>query len=172
MSELSTAQAATMLRASSPTVRSLIATGQLVARREERGSRFVWWIDGGSVRRLLEQRGPYKGPRRSKEARLEQLEMELRRLQTDIAGRPSEAGGTEVASLRVRVVDLEEALVRSRSAAEMQRQADAERAQVIQLLMDALAAAERADALRRAAISELEEGLAVFSRPGNPSEIA
>ena len=80
--------------------------------------------------------------------------------------------GRERDDLRARIVSLEEALARVRLAAELQRDADAERAAVVGRLLEALSASERAEALRRRAVTELEEALAAFSGPGHAAEIS
>ena len=74
--------------------------------------------------------------------------------------------------LRVRVVELQEAVLRLRSAAELQRKADAARAAEVERLLEALREAERSDELRRRAAAELEEALAGVALPGHPGEIA
>jgi hypothetical protein len=70
--------------------------------------------------------------------------------------------------LRARVIELQEAVLRLRAAADLQRRADAERATQVGHLNEALSAADRAGELHRRAAAELEEAVAdvVCSSPG------
>jgi hypothetical protein len=56
-----------------------------------------------------------------------------------------------------------------REAADLQRRAEAERGEVVEHLLAAVAAAERADALRRQAVEALEDALARGTLPGHPN---
>jgi hypothetical protein len=69
--------------------------------------------------------------------------------------------------LRARNVNLQDSLVRLRAVLEVQQRADDERSVMVDHLLAAAAAGERVDALRRRAISELDEALAGFTRPGH-----
>jgi hypothetical protein len=164
------------LSTTAPTVRSLAERGILKGRKEGRGAGFVWRIDDGSIDRYLEEHGPFDR-RRAKSPRLDELEREVASLRAAIvAGEtpPSPRVATierERDHLRARIVVLEDAVARTRAAAALQRQADAERAVVIENLTAAVAASERADAFRREAVHELEEALAGASRPGHIGDL-
>jgi hypothetical protein len=84
----------------------------------------------------------------------------------------AEALARERDDLRVRVVELQEAVLRLRSAADLQRQADAARSREVESLLEALREGERTDQLRRRAAAELEEALAGIALPGHPGPIA
>jgi excisionase family DNA binding protein len=175
---VTTGRAAALLGTTRPTVVGLIEKGDLPASKEQRGSRFCWQVDEDGLREFLDKHGRYDDRRRlgrSKLARLEASISELRdqvRLLTEV-----DAGDTDTEvrkrlererdDLRARIVGLEEALARAHSASELQRQADDERAAVVRHLLEAAAASERADTLRRRALAELEEALRQFSRPGH-----
>lgn len=174
---LSTREAAGLLGTSQPTVRALIGKGLLDASKEARGTRFSWRVNKDSVERHLKEHGRYDGQRRTGASRLEKLESELSALRAAIARdvtMPAVDGGIERErdDLRAQVVSLQDALTRSNVVAELQRDADTERAAVIDHLLAASAAGERADALRRQALAQLEEALAGFARPGHPGSIA
>lgn len=173
--DLSSGEAAEVLGTSRPTVRALIAKGVLEASRESRGTRFSWRVNENSLERFLAEHGRYDGRRRTGISRLEQVESDLSALWDLIerGGGASSKGGVERErdDLRAQVVSLQEALARAHAVAELQRDADTERAAVIDHLLAASAAGERADALRRQALGDLEEALAGFARPGHPGSI-
>jgi hypothetical protein len=73
----------------------------------------------------------------------------------------------ELDDSRARNVALADALARTRAVADLQAQADAERTAVIEHLLAAGSAAERADKLRSSALTELGEATAAFSRAGH-----
>jgi excisionase family DNA binding protein len=154
--EISVSEAAGLLGTSGQTVRNYIRRGLLSARRPSR--RFL--IDRSSVDVLLRQGGP--GSRR-------------RSRRSKVAG-PGPDGAETLArerdDLRARVVELQEAVLRLRNAADLKRQADAARGTEIEHLLEALREAERTDELRRRAAAELEEALAGIALPGHPGEIA
>ena len=154
--EISVSQAAGLLGTSGQTVRNYIRRGLLSARRT--GRRFL--VDRSSVEALSRQ-----GVLRSRR----------RRRRSNGAGPGSdgaEALARERDDLRARVMELQEAVLRLRSAADLQRQADAARGTEIEHLLQALRGAERTDELRRRAAAELEEALAGIALPGHPGEIA
>jgi excisionase family DNA binding protein len=154
--EISVSEAAGLLGTSSQTVRNYIRRGLLSARRA--GRRFR--VDRSSVEALVRQGGP--GSRR-------------RRRRSKVAGpvpEGAEALARERDDLRARVVELQEAVLRLRRSADLQRQADAARRTEIEHLLQALREAERTDELRRRAAAELEEALAGIAPPGHPGEIA
>lgn len=172
-----------MLGTSKPTVLALIADGHLQATRQPRGKLSSWHIDERSVQHWLEEHGRYDEKSRRGRSRLAKLEDEVAALHEEVralaSARQRPAGvhrageeGRERDDLRARIVSLEEALARAHLVAELQRDADAERTAVVGQLLEAMAASERAEALRRRAIAELEETLAAFSRPGHAAEIS
>jgi hypothetical protein len=172
-----------MLGTSKPTVHALIAKGILKATRQPRGKLSMWYIDESSVQRWLGEHGRYDEQNRRGPSRLARLEAEVLGLREQVqalvfayrAGpdiSPAEVAARERDDLRAQVVSLEEALARAHLVAELQRDADTERAAVIGHLLEAAAANERAEGLRRRAITELEEAVAAFSRPGHAAEIS
>lgn len=177
-------EAARLLGTSKPTVIALIANGHLQATRQPRGKLSIWRIDERSVKRWLHEHGRYDEQSRGGRSRLAKLEAEVLALREEVrviasAAPPTEGvnrttskEGRERDDLRAHVVSLEEALARVHLVAELQRDADVERAAVIGRLLEAVAAGERADALRRRAVTELEDALAAFSRPGHAAEIS
>lgn len=178
---LTAKEAASQLGTSKPTVRSLIEKKSLHATRQIRGSGFRWLIDEDSVKAFLSEHGRYDervpGTRhslKSIDGRLSTLEVEVRRLSAvaDTPGHSDQVDTTRVLDdARARIVNLEEALVRSRTSAELQREADDARSVVVEHLLAAVAAAELADGLRRRAYAQLDEAVQGFSRPGHPGEL-
>jgi excisionase family DNA binding protein len=152
--EISVSEAALVLGTSGQTVRNYIRRGLLSARRP--GAR-AFLVDRSSVEALLHEDvwpGRRRGPHESAVPTLVGVEAVAR----------------ERDDLRARVVELREAVLRIHAAAELQRQADAERTEEIEHLIDALRAGERASELRRRAAAELEETIASFALPGHPGE--
>lgn len=135
-------------------MRSLIERGELAAVRKARGSRFSWRIDEASVATFLQRHGPYEARGVRSGAVLDRLER-LEALREELRTQAPSSSTTETEDLRTRVVALEEHFAVSLDVADLQRRADDERAQVIAQLVEALATAERADALRRAALDRL-----------------
>jgi excisionase family DNA binding protein len=173
---LTAKDAATLLGTTKPTVGKLIEKGVLRAERRARGSLFQWVIDDDSVRAHLAQHGRYDKVRTQRlsmkdlDERLDVLERGVsahRRLD----GSQESTDSRELRDARGRIVDLEEALTRSRISADLQRDADAARTDVITHLIAALAAAERADELRRRAHAELDEAVRGFSLPADLGEL-
>jgi excisionase family DNA binding protein len=154
--EISVSEAADLLGTSGQTVRNYIRRGLLSARRPD--GRFL--VDRGSVEALLRQGGLVRGRRRRRSAVASPVPDGAEPLVRERDG------------LRARVVELQEAVLRLRSAAELQRKADAARATEIERLLEALRASERTDELRRRAAAELEGALAGIALPGHPGEIA
>ena len=153
--EISVSQAADLLGMSGQTVRNYIRHGLLSARRAGR----PFLVDRSSVEALMRQGG--RAPTR-------------RRRQPKMTGPVADAAeaiARERDGLRARVVELQEAVLRLRSAADLQRQADAARGREIQKLLDALRESERTDELRRRGAAELEEALAGIALPGHPGEV-
>ena len=180
---VTTSEAAGLLGTSKPTIMALIANGHLQATKQPRGKLSIWRIDERSVQRWLDKHGRYDGHSRGGRSRLAKLEAEVSALREEVralasagqrgAGvRRTGEDGPEDDDLRARIVNLEEALARAHLVAELQRDADTERAAVVSRLLEAMAASERAEALRRRAVTELEEALAAFSRPGHAAEIS
>lgn len=148
--EISVTEAARLLDTSSQTVRNYIRQGLLTARRSG-ARRFA--VDRGSVEALLRNR-PLPGRRRQPK--------------TAPASPDVQNLARERDDLRARVVELQEAVLRLRTAAEYQRQADTERAMEVDRLMEALGAAQRAGSLQRLSAAELEEAVASIALPGHP----
>ena len=153
--EIPVSQAAGLLGTSGQTVRNYIRRGLISARRT--GRRFL--VDRSSVEALLRQGGP-GSRRRGRQSKV-----------ADPVPDGTEALARERDDLRARVVELQEAVLRLRSAADLQRQADAARRTEIEHLLEALREAERTDELRRRAAAELEEALAGIALPGHAGEI-
>ncbi len=178
MALVTTGQAAIRLGITKPTVRKLIVEGRLGAVREPRGRRFRWMIDENEVRRFLSTQGPV-GRRPARQSRLDRVEEELASIRSLVPAVPAGASGAVSATsvererddLRAEVVRLREALTRVQATAELNQQADRERAEVIRHLFEAAAAWERVDDLRRKAISEYEETVAAMYRPGHPGQM-
>jgi excisionase family DNA binding protein len=148
--EISVSQAAGLLGTSGQTVRNYLRRGLISARRT--GRRFL--VDRSSVEALLRQGG--RGSRRRGRNRRSRVPCPT-----------AQALARERDDLRARVVELQEAVLRLRSAADLQRQADAARRTEIEHLLEALREAERTDELRRRAAAELEEALAGMALPGH-----
>jgi excisionase family DNA binding protein len=177
---ITVAEAAEALGTTPPTVRKLLGAGKLTGGKETHRSRFHWKVDGKSVERFLSEHGRFPGgfgaPSRIRvvQAAVEGLENRVNAL-GELRGEDETAAPTALSAerddLRARVIALEDALVRMNEVAELQRAADAERSLVVEHLLAANGAAERADALRREAVTALEEALAGFSRPGHTGSI-
>lgn len=178
---VTTGRAAALLGTTRPTVVGLIERGDLPASKEQRGSRFYWQVDEDGLQNFLDKHGRYDGGKRQSRSKLAKLEASVSELQHEVrvlTGSGVRGSASKVRNLererddlRARIVGLEEALARAHSAADLQSQADAERAAVVRHLLEAVAASERADSLRRQALQELEEALAGLSRPGHAAEI-
>jgi hypothetical protein len=171
---MSSTQAAARLNASAVTVRTLLETGELSGERRPRGGRFVWAIDPATVESFLARHGRFDGTRRrTRVVTVARLERELGSLRS--AGRitPAEIARLrdERDNLRAHSVALGEALAQTRAVADLDARADAERAAVIEHLLDAAGAAERADALRRDSIAALHEAVGAFTRAGHAGEL-
>ena len=177
---LTTAEAARRLDVSKPTVRALLGAGSLRGLQVPHGSRSYWQVEEESVTELLVS-GPHQRRQTRAPTRLERVEAEvtaLRQTVDSLAGWTTPAPGNPTSSererdkLRVRVVNLEEALARLTTASELQRQADLARATVVEHLLAALTGGEQVDALRRQAAENPEEALATFRRPGHIGELS
>ena len=155
--EISVTRAAELLATSGQTIRNYVRSGTLSARRGPNGRRLL--VTRASVDTLLAERGPLNGGRRRKSSRvLAELDSE-------------DALVRERDDLRARVIWLGDAVARLREAAPHQQQADAQRAAVVEGLLSAIHAAERADELRRRALAELEEAVAGSMLPGHLGEL-
>src|SRR5438552_11475070 len=141
--EISVTEAARLLDTSTQTVRNYIRRGLLAARRP--GVRSLA-VDRSSAESLLRSRVLPAGRRQERGAEADSL-------------------ARERDDYRARVVELQEAVLRLRTAAELQRRADAERATEVDRLMEALGAAQRAGELQRRAALELEEAVATIAQP-------
>ncbi len=171
-------EAARLLGTTPPTVRLMLERGVLSGRQDQHGTRLWWVVDTSSIDAYLSAHGSFK--RQTSKSRLEAIEEELVALRETIAapgqGKISSSEAVRVErerdDLRATVITLQDALARARSAAELQRDAERERATVIEHLQAALAASERADALRRQAFAELDEAVAAAAFPGHPGGLA
>lgn len=174
---VSTAEAARRLKTTPPTVRALLARGELTGQRVPRGTRFAWLADEASIASYVASHGEFGAPRRSSAAaRVTALEQEITRLRALIEGEDSPSGAlarlqSERDDLRATVVTMRDALARMRTVANLQRQADAERSAVVEHLLAASAASERADALRRLAVEQLEDAVAAATQPAHLGEL-
>jgi hypothetical protein len=151
----------------------MLARGELKGRHLARGSRFAWLIDEASIAAYLASHGPFGARRRVAVDRMTALERDVAALRVAIestAPGPETLGRLQQArdDLRATVTTLQDALARMRAVAELQRQADVERAQMVDHLLAAIAAGERADALRRSALQELEDAVAGATQPAHP----
>jgi excisionase family DNA binding protein len=169
--DLSASEAATVLGTSQQTIRNLAREGTLRGTQSRTG---VWRIRRKSVDAFIHTYGRLDGGRRRKSPSAA-LEAEVRRLREEVAELMSASGVRETAALlverddlRAKVIGLEDALARMREAAELQRQAEVERSKVVDQLLAALGASDRADGLRRQALQTLEDGLASALMPGHP----
>jgi excisionase family DNA binding protein len=169
---MTTGEAAEALGTSTQTIRTFLGDGTLKGHQDQRKT---WLVDRRSVDAFLESRGPLNGGRRCRSHKA-LLEEEVERLRTEVAQRHATADSTPAESasaiserdaLRARVVVLEDTLAAMRDAADLQRQADAERSEVIKQLLAAVTSSERADALRGRAVEELEAALARTTVPGH-----
>lgn len=170
-------EAAKRLNTSKVTIRNLLKSGQLKGTKEPHGSTFYWVIDAASIAAFSARQGGKRGGKDdalSGQARAD-LTVRVERLEAELSALRPPAPDSITAerdNLRARVVDLQEALARAHAAAELQREADSQRAALTQHLLEALAISERVDELRRRAAAEFEEVLAATMRPGHPGEMA
>jgi excisionase family DNA binding protein len=170
--EMTPGEAAEALGTSTQTIRNLLGDGSLTGRR---GPRNWWLVDRASVTAFLQTRGRLNGNRRRKsraatlQAEIERLRSEVDRLAsvTNTSGSGALAALKERDDLRAQVVALEDSLAQMREAADLQRHAEAERSELVQHLLGAVASADRADTLRRQATEALEAGLARATLPGH-----
>ena len=146
-----------------PTVLRLIEHGELTGWKQPRGTKFRWHISRASVTASIKKNGTFPRKNDGRASRLTRVEVEIAALRAqvaDLATGHDPADGRlhrERDDLRATVVALQDALVRTRSAAELRARAEEERAVMVGHLREAVAAGERADELRRAAVRELEE---------------
>lgn len=180
---LSTGEAASLLTTTPPTIRDLLVRGELEGERQPRGKGFCWRVYPDSVTQFLDQHGPFNGRRRTSRDRqqlteeaVRDLRGQLEELRELVDGRASPNEGLkhlqrERDDLRATVVTLKELLTRSRTVAELQERAEAERAAVAEHLVEAVSAGERADMLRRSALEELAEAVAAAFRAGHAGDL-
>lgn len=166
---VTTGEAAARLETTKPTIVSLIARGELRARRERHGKRHWWMVESSSVDAYRAKHGTIASKRIPRPQRS--------------PGGPSTASRAAVRTdeyavlererddLRAQVVGLREIIARQRTAAEHQRQADEQRALVIRLLLEAAKAAQEADELGRRAFTEIDEAIASLTRAGHAGSL-
>jgi excisionase family DNA binding protein len=170
--ELTVSEAAIELGTSRQSILNFLGDGTLSGAKTSSG---IWRIRRQSVDRFLKQYGRLNGGRRRKSAAT-LLDEEARDLRDQLEQLTTLSGDGDTVprllaerdELRGQVAVLEDSLARLREASELQRRADAERARVIDGLLSALGAAERADALRRQAVEVLEDGVAASLMPRHP----
>jgi hypothetical protein len=160
----------------------MLESRELQGERQRVGKKFRWRIDPASVAEYLASRGKFSGGRRGRPNRLTEVERRLSLLiervdEIESEGVMAKVGQTpdrivkERDDLRASVVSLKESLARMRSVAEGQAEADAERASVVEHLLAAASAAERADKLRRKATDDLQEALGDATRVGHAGSL-
>ena len=163
---LSTKQAAEMLAVTVPTVRHMLEDGRLTGRTEANGSRFRWLVSRESVEALRAMRDARDDGRSGDRVTVVQLRDEIAELRNELSALgpgvrragypPSDAGA------------LHEALLQQRALMDAWQAADLARAEVVQHLLDALAAGERADASRRDALAAANTIIGQFLLPAVP----
>ena len=168
---LPVSEVATELGTSRQTVLNLLHEGTLKGTKGQGG---VWRVQRKSVDRFLGMHGQLNGRRRRKSA-FSALRDEVSQLRDQVADLANAPDGRQAVDLlkerddlRAQLVALEDALAVMREASDLQRSADAERSEMIEALIAALARSERADALHRQALEALEGGLARSLVPGHP----
>lgn len=168
--DLSTGEAAERLSTTPPTIRAMLLRGELTGHREDRGRR-LWRVDASSVDRHIELHGRFSGTRRP--SRLAEIERELAVLRAAVAGAGSidKEAKRERDDLRATVVMLRESVARMQTVAQLQTEADRERAAVVEHLLAAVSAGERADGFRSKSLTELQEAVAAASRPGHVGDL-
>jgi excisionase family DNA binding protein len=179
--DLSTRQAADRLELSEVTVRAMLDRNELTGERIAWGGRFRWRVDRASVEAAHRSR---EGKPKARPSAVARLEQDLRSLQDEVTAIHSLVEGDVNAAergvhelrrerddLRAQATTLREGLARARAAADLQSEADEERAAVVRHLLDALAAGERADRLRREALREHEAAAADATRAGHLGEL-
>ncbi len=123
----------------------------------------------------MAQHGAFTGARRAGSTRVDALEREVAELREALAigdpGLREARTQRERDDLRAEVVTVRDALARARTVAELQREADVERASIVEHLLAAVSAGERADALRRNAIAEMEDAITASSQAGHPGDL-
>lgn len=168
--DLSTGEAAERLGTTPPTIRAMLLRGELTGRREDRGKR-PWRIDASSVEHHVTVHGKFPGTRRpSRLASIEQ-ELEAVRAGVEVVEPTGKHAERERDDLRATVVTLRETVARMQTVAQLQAEADRERAAVVQHVLAAASAGERADGLRRRALAELQEAVAASARPGHAGNL-
>jgi excisionase family DNA binding protein len=173
---MTVSEAAIELGTSRQSILNFLRDGTLSGTKTSSGT---WQIRRQSVDRFLERYGRLNGGRRRKSAAT-LLDGEARGLRHQLEQLTALSGDGDAVprllaerdELRAQVALHEESLARLREASELQRRADAERARVVDGLLGALGAAERADALRRQAVEALEDGVAASLMPRHPGATA
>ncbi|HUB39889.1 MAG TPA: helix-turn-helix domain-containing protein [Streptosporangiaceae bacterium] len=168
---VTTGEAARRLGTTRQTVLNKIKSGQLVA-RQEHGANSRWLVEEESLQRYEMDPGHRGGRRASAAGEIPALESRVAALELVLGARLSGTADRDLewADLRAQVVGLQEALIRTRAAGELQERIANERAEVAKHLSAALVAAQRADALQRQVIDELHEAVGSFARPGHSGD--
>ena len=173
---LTTREAARRLGSTPPTVRRLLDAGLIQGDRLGDDRKFRWVISRSSLDEFIEQFGMIAGRRnlaRNWERNDQDGSFQIRDL-TENAQTPAFGQRDlrrEREELRSALGIAREMASRGYRIAELQRDADSERAVVVSRLLEAIEAGERADALRRQALSELTEILTSVTMPAHPGAV-
>lgn len=172
--DISTRRAADVLDVSVPTVRKMLTDGRLTGRTEPIGSRFRWLVSAKSVETCLATRDSDLVARRGKRITIAELRDEVAQLRAELGSltqsHPSESPADS--GRRPEVVELREALLQQRALMAAWQAADDARAEVVQYLLKAVAAGERADASRRDGLAAAEAIIGQFVTPSDVGEAA
>lgn len=160
---LTTKQAAEMLGVTVPTVRHMLEDGRLVGRTEPLGSRFRWLVSFESVEALSATRDARDHVRHGERVTVAQLREEIAQLRHEV--RSPAAGVRRSGDPRADSGVLHEVLLQHRALAAAWQAADSARAEVVQRLLQALEASERADASRREALAIADTIIGQFVLP-------
>lgn len=166
----SSAEAASRLGTTVPTIHALIRDGQLKARQQLWGEsgRFRWRIDSASVDKHLKVHGRYDQPAQKRLTladRVGRLEDQVRQLLQ--SPDPRTTGDRDLADARARIVNLEEALARADAATDLRQHAETTRSELVAHLTAALKAATSVDNLQRQVESQLQETIRALLGPGH-----
>lgn len=170
---LTVSEAARKLVTSDQTIRNLLHEGTLRGAKDQSG---IWRIHARSVEGFLRSYGPLNGGRRRKSA-FAALQNEAGQLRKDLALLTDAVGGQEVAQmirerddLRAQVVSVEHALSSMRTGAQLRCEAEERRSELIDHLLAAISASDRANRLSRQALQAYEDAIAGTAVPGHPGK--
>jgi excisionase family DNA binding protein len=163
---LSTKQAAEMLGVTAPTVRHMLKDGRLAGCTEPNGSRFRWLVTRESVEALRAKRDARDQARRGDRVSVIQLRDEIAELRNEL--RTLAPGVRRAGDSPTDAGALHEALLQQRALMGAWQAADLARAEMVQHLLEALAAGERADSNRRDALAAANTIIGQFVLPVGP----